>query len=115
MLRNHASYVFYTFSDFLSDTYDAGAVQKPSDINLINNPKEFLGISNQFGFTKKNELFVGRVAMLGFAAELIGEVAQGGKGPLGQLGALVLSLLKYSTALILLFVDYVVMSWFEVV
>ena len=25
--------------------------------------------------------------MLGFAAELIGELAQGGKGPLGQLGA----------------------------
>ena len=46
-----------------------------------------MGISDQFGFTKKNELFVSRVEMLGFAAELIGEVAQGGKGPLGQLCA----------------------------
>ena len=48
---------------------------------------------SSFGFTKKNELFVGRVAMLGFAAELIGELAQGGKGPLGQLGAHVRRLL----------------------
>lgn len=34
--------------------------------------QEFLGISDGFGFTRKNELFVGRTAMLGFAAELIG-------------------------------------------
>ena len=33
-----------------------------------------LGIPGEFGFLKKNELFVGRVAMLGFAAELVGEV-----------------------------------------
>ena len=33
-----------------------------------------------------NELFVGRVAMLGFAAEVVGEKLSGGKGPLGQLG-----------------------------
>ena len=65
----------------------AGAVQDPKNINLVSDPKAFLGISDKFGFTKKNELFVGRVAMLGFAAELIGELAQGGKGPLGQLGA----------------------------
>jgi len=63
-----------------------GAVQDPKNINLISDPKGFLGVSDKFGFTKKNELFVGRVAMLGFAAELIGELAQGGKGPLGQLG-----------------------------
>ena len=44
----------------------------------------FLGISKGFGFTKKNELFVGRVAMLGFASELVGEQLTGGKGPLGQ-------------------------------
>jgi len=64
----------------------AGGVQKPGSINAIIDPKGLLGISDKFGFTKKNELFVGRVAMLGFAAELIGELAQGGKGPLGQLG-----------------------------
>ena len=67
-----------------------GAVQDPKNINLVSDPKAFLGISDRFGFTKKNELFVGRVAMLGFAAELIGELAQGGKGPLGQLGACLL-------------------------
>merc|ERR1711920_1115847 len=36
------------------------------------------------GFTKANELFVGRMAMLGFAASLIGEVLTG-QGPLNQL------------------------------
>ena len=40
------------------------------------------------GFTKANELFVGRVAMIGFAASLVGEYFQNGKGPLGQLGTL---------------------------
>ena len=63
----------------------AGGVQDPN-INIVSDPRKFLGISDSFGFTKKNEVFVGRVAMLGFAAELIGELAQGGKGPLGQLG-----------------------------
>merc|ERR1719390_539189 len=38
-----------------------------------------------FGFTKDNELFVGRMAQLGFAASLIGELYTG-DGPLGQLG-----------------------------
>ena len=41
-----------------------------------------------FGFTKDNELFVGRMAQLGFAASLIGELYTG-DGPLGQLGDLV--------------------------
>jgi photosystem II protein len=36
------------------------------------------------GFTKANELFVGRMAQLGFAASLIGEVLTG-KGALAQL------------------------------
>ena len=47
-------------------------------------PKKFFGISG-FGFTKANELFVGRMAQLGFAAALLGESITG-KGPLGQLG-----------------------------
>ena len=66
-------------------TDGAGGLQDPR-ISAVGNPKQFFGVSDAFGFTKKNELFVGRVAMLGFAAELIGELAQGGKGPLGQLG-----------------------------
>lgn len=48
-------------------------------------PKKFLGISSGFGFTKANELFVGRAAQLGFAASLIGETFTG-KGPLAQFG-----------------------------
>lgn len=43
---------------------------------------QFLGIKG-FGFTKENELFVGRVAQLGFAASLIGEAITG-KGALAQ-------------------------------
>ena len=57
-----------------------GALQDPKI--TIFEPKKFFGIS-EFGFTKANELFVGRVAQLGFAASLIGEVVTG-KGPLAQ-------------------------------
>ncbi|KMT02651.1 hypothetical protein BVRB_9g203290 isoform A [Beta vulgaris subsp. vulgaris] len=37
-----------------------------------------------FGFTKSNEIFVGRLAQLGFAFSLIGEIITG-KGALAQL------------------------------
>ena len=43
------------------------------------------GKTVSIGFTKENELFVGRMAQLGFAASLIGEGITG-KGFLGQLG-----------------------------
>lgn len=55
-------------------------------INIATQPREFLGIDKGFGFTRKNELFVGRMAMLGFSAALIGEQLTGGKGPLAQIG-----------------------------
>jgi uncharacterized protein YaiE (UPF0345 family) len=42
------------------------------------------GTSGGIGFTKANELFVGRVAMIGFAASLLGE-ALTGTGILAQL------------------------------
>ncbi|XP_004290871.1 PREDICTED: photosystem II 22 kDa protein, chloroplastic [Fragaria vesca subsp. vesca] len=42
------------------------------------------GTSGGIGFTKENELFVGRVAMIGFAASLLGEAITG-KGILQQL------------------------------
>ncbi|PWA42718.1 chlorophyll A-B binding protein [Artemisia annua] len=42
------------------------------------------GTSGGIGFTKQNELFVGRVAMIGFAASLLGEAITG-KGILQQL------------------------------
>ncbi|MEW5301431.1 MAG: hypothetical protein WDW36_004291 [Sanguina aurantia] len=57
-----------------------GSLQDPS-INLTN-PKQFFGIT-EFGWSKQNELFVGRVAQLGFAASIIGEAITG-KGPLAQ-------------------------------
>ncbi|KAL2608703.1 hypothetical protein R1flu_027276 [Riccia fluitans] len=41
------------------------------------------GTSGGIGFTKQNELFVGRVAMLGFSASILGE-ALTGKGTLAQ-------------------------------
>ena len=34
----------------------SGGVQKPQKKNLIEDPKGTLGISDQFGFTKKNEV-----------------------------------------------------------
>merc|ERR1711970_124405 len=58
----------------------AGSLQDPT-ISIFN-PGKFLGISG-VGFTKANELFVRRMAQLGFAASLIGE-AMTGKGPLAQ-------------------------------
>lgn len=60
-----------------------GAVQDPN-INIVSDPKGFLGIT-EFGFTKNNEVFVGRVAQLGFLASCIGEKVTG-KGPLTQFG-----------------------------
>ncbi len=58
----------------------AGSLQDPR-VSILD-PKKFFGTSG-FGFTKENELFVGRVAQLGFAASLIGETFTG-KGPLAQ-------------------------------
>jgi photosystem II protein len=58
-----------------------GPLQDPR-ISILE-PKKFFGITN-FGFTKANELFVGRVAQLGFAAALVLELMTG-NGPLTQL------------------------------
>jgi len=58
----------------------AGSLQDPR-VSILN-PKEFFGIT-KFGFTKENEIFVGRTAQLGFAASLIGETLTG-KGALAQ-------------------------------
>jgi photosystem II protein len=53
------------------------------------------------GFTKRNELNLGRVAMLGWAAALVGE-ALTGKGPAGQLGLQMESPLVRGGSLVLL-------------
>jgi len=48
--------------------------------------KKFLGI-DAWGFTKKNEIFNGRLAMLGFAMAIVNEWRLGwGVGPLAQVG-----------------------------
>jgi photosystem II protein len=94
------AFVLYNFvtavgpgSPTWSDENQADVQKRPSGpvqnkkANLVERPGQFLGIPGfEPGFTKRNELLVGRVAMLGFAAELVGELYTGGKGPLGQLG-----------------------------
>ncbi|CAI5497393.1 unnamed protein product [Closterium sp. Naga37s-1] len=66
---------------FVDDEAPAGPPVKPGSF------KAALGLSDDgplFGFTKANELFVGRMAQLGFAASLIGEAITG-RGALAQL------------------------------
>ena len=41
-----------------------GGVQKPQKKNLVEDPKGTLGISDQFGFTKKNEVCIVHRAVL---------------------------------------------------
>lgn len=66
------------------DSRPKGSLQDPK-VSILQ-PKKFFGISG-FGFTKENELFVGRMAQLGFAAMLLGEtLLPGDLGPLGQIG-----------------------------
>jgi len=68
---------------------DEEALQRPAgplqdnSISMVE-PKKFFGVSGFGQFSKDNELFVGRVAQLGFAASLIGEAVTG-KGALAQL------------------------------
>ncbi|XP_077233129.1 photosystem II 22 kDa protein 1, chloroplastic-like [Tasmannia lanceolata] len=59
----------------------------PPPKKVVSKPKVedgIFGTSGGIGFTKQNELFVGRVAMIGFAASLLGEAITG-KGILSQL------------------------------
>ncbi len=55
--------------------------------DVINRPIGYGGLTarTQWGFSKKNELMNGRLAMLGISAALLFEGASGGLGPLGQL------------------------------
>lgn len=55
-----------------------GPIQNPT-ITMLD--KRFYGISGKFGFTRENELFVGRLAQVGFASALIFESITG-QGPL---------------------------------
>ncbi|CAI8598280.1 unnamed protein product [Vicia faba] len=79
--KSFSSRTFKTLALFKSKTKaPAKVVPKPK-------PKVedgVFGTSGGFGFTKQNELFVGRVAMIGFAASILGEAVTG-KGILSQL------------------------------
>ena len=52
-------------------------------VNPLTRPATFFGASPHFGFTKRNELLHGRLAMLGFLAAVVNEAATG-LGPVGQ-------------------------------
>jgi len=75
-------------SPTLSDTNQRDVAKRPG--GPTQEPpqsfQQFLGIRG-FGFNKANELFVGRTAMIGFAAAILGQLRQGGlqgPGPLAQ-------------------------------
>ncbi|XVF36911.1 hypothetical protein REPUB_Repub19eG0099600 [Reevesia pubescens] len=76
-----SSKAFTTFAIFKSKTKAAPKKIEPAKPKVEDG---IFGTSGGIGFTKQNELFVGRVAMLGFAASLLGEAVTG-KGILSQL------------------------------
>ncbi|KAI3951579.1 hypothetical protein MKX01_018695 [Papaver californicum] len=76
-----SSKTFTTFALFKSKT-KAPIKKAPAPKPKVEDG--IFGTSGGIGFTKQNELFVGRVAMLGFAASLLGEAVTG-KGILSQL------------------------------
>ncbi|XP_057975534.1 photosystem II 22 kDa protein, chloroplastic [Malania oleifera] len=73
---------FTTVALFKSKTKAAPAKKAPPPKPKVEDG--IFGTSGGIGFTKQNELFVGRVAMIGFAASLLGEAITG-KGILAQL------------------------------
>ena len=80
--KSSSSSTFTTFALFKAKTKaPAVKVKKESKPKVEDG---IFGTSGGIGFTKQNELFVGRVAMIGFAASLLGEGITG-KGILQQL------------------------------
>ncbi|XWS25137.1 hypothetical protein CRYUN_Cryun27aG0044700 [Craigia yunnanensis] len=77
-----SSKAFTTFAIFKSKTKAVPKKFEPKPKQKVEDG--LFGTSGGIGFTKQNELFVGRVAMLGFAASLLGEAITG-KGILSQL------------------------------
>ncbi|KAE8694750.1 Photosystem II 22 kDa protein [Hibiscus syriacus] len=73
---------FTTFAIFKSKTKAAPKKAAPKPKPKFEDG--IFGTSGGIGFTKQNELFVGRVAMIGFSASLLGEAITG-KGILAQL------------------------------
>ncbi|CAI5501699.1 unnamed protein product [Closterium sp. Naga37s-1] len=83
-------FIAFTVLGAIGGLGDRGRFVDDEPAGPLVNPGSFksaLGLSEDgplFGFTKANELFVGRMAQLGFAASLIGEVVTG-RGALAQL------------------------------
>ncbi|MBA0607828.1 hypothetical protein Godav_020091 [Gossypium davidsonii] len=77
-----SSKAFTTFALFKPKTKAAPKKAAPKPKPKVEDG--IFGTSGGIGFTKQNELFVGRVAMIGFAASLLGEAITG-KGILAQL------------------------------
>jgi photosystem II protein len=70
-----------TFSQDEQEKISTRPVGPMQDPNITIFDKQFYGISGRFGFTRENELFVGRLAQVGFAAALVFEQVYG-QGPL---------------------------------
>nr|Q9FPP4.1 RecName: Full=Photosystem II 22 kDa protein, chloroplastic; AltName: Full=CP22; Flags: Precursor [Solanum sogarandinum]AAG48610.1 photosystem II 22 kDa protein precursor [Solanum sogarandinum] len=90
-LRFSSSTTNFSSSKFTSTTVALFKSKAKAPPKKVAPPKEkqkvedgIFGTSGGIGFTKQNELFVGRVAMIGFAASLLGEAITG-KGILAQL------------------------------
>ncbi|KAL3334853.1 hypothetical protein AABB24_031193 [Solanum stoloniferum] len=90
-LRFSSSTTNVSSSKFTSTTVALFKSKAKAPLKKVAPPKEkqkvedgIFGTSGGIGFTKQNELFVGRVAMIGFAASLLGEAITG-KGILAQL------------------------------
>ncbi|XP_006363893.1 photosystem II 22 kDa protein, chloroplastic [Solanum tuberosum] len=90
-LRFSSSTTNVSSSKFTSTTVALFKSKAKAPPKKVAPPKEkqkvedgIFGTSGGIGFTKQNELFVGRVAMIGFAASLLGEAITG-KGILAQL------------------------------
>ncbi|XP_006653075.1 photosystem II 22 kDa protein 2, chloroplastic-like [Oryza brachyantha] len=81
MMRGRRRQVMVVVAAFKSRSKAAPAPAKRQKVAVEDG---IFGTSGGIGFTKENELFVGRVAMLGFAASLLGEAVTG-KGILAQL------------------------------
>lgn len=86
-LLPHLSNISKSSSTFTTYALFKSKAKAPAKKVVAPKPKVedgIFGTSGGIGFTKQNELFVGRVAMIGFAASLLGE-ALTGKGILAQL------------------------------
>jgi photosystem II protein len=85
----------------------AGPTQKPQ-INAVGNPGKFFG-ATEYGFSKKNELLVGRTAQLGFLAAVIGEKVTG-FGPLKQFGLETGIPLGQASVLLIAFISFFLLA-----